>query len=319
MSDSRKPVERSWLNITLSSINNGVAQENLSTYQSFTGKGFAISGIADGDYLLTAQSYFGDEWAVSDSQRIRVRGADITGIELITRPFGSIAGRVVLAESKAPECKSKRRPLFAETVITPWHNDKERKNQPLFLWAMGGPSTPNKDGVFTLRNLASGQYRLHARFFARYWYLRSITLPPSIRTQDKAPPADRLQDASKNWITVKLGDRVSGLVLTIAEGAASLHGQVKSPEGQKPASRLSVFLVPAEIENAEDVLRFIASMVSPDGSFALNNLPPGRYWINASPAAETNSTHSRRSVFLSKPQSAPNCDRKFKSLKLQSN
>ncbi|MBA3354416.1 MAG: carboxypeptidase regulatory-like domain-containing protein [Pyrinomonadaceae bacterium] len=281
--------EPSGFSITLSSIHTGVPQENLSTHQSPISQGFALYGVANGDYLLTAQSYFGGEWAVSESRRIRVRGADLTGLELIIKPLGSIAGRVALEGSKADECEGERRPLFGETVITPWHNDKESKDQPLFLWSVGGPATPKKDGAFILRNLAPGQYRLNARFFARYWYPRSITLPPSMTSQRKTPSAHRLFDAAQNWITVKPGDRVSDLVITLAEGAASIHGQVRTPEGQKRAPRLSVFLVPAEGQNAEDVLRFFVSLVLTDGSFALNNLPPGRYWIIARPAEENES------------------------------
>ena len=284
--DSRSPAESYWFDVTLSTINRGDAQEDLSNYQSYGGEGFAIYGVADGDYMLTGRSYFGDEWAVSESQRIRVRGADVTGIELVTKPLASIAGRVVLEPSKAAECKNKRRPLFGETVITAWHDQKESKNQQLFLWALGGPTTPNKDGAFTLRNLAPGQYRLHTRFFARYWYLRSITLPFPMTSASKAPAEDRLQDVAKNWIALKLGDRLSGLVLTMAEGAASLHGNVKYSETQKPIPGMAVFLVPAESDKAEDSLRFLATRVSTDGTFALNNVPPGRYWVSAKSAGE---------------------------------
>lgn len=42
-----------------------------------------------------------------------------------------------------------------------------------------------------------------------------------------------------------------------------------------------MYLVPAEKESAEDVLRFFASEVGSDGTSALNNLPPGRYWAVA--------------------------------------
>lgn len=42
--------------------------------------------------------------------------------------------------------------------------------------------------------------------------------------------------------------------------------------------KLLVYLVPEEKESAEDVLTFFASEVGSDGAFALNNLPPGRYW-----------------------------------------
>src|SRR6185503_3229108 len=101
----------------------------------------------------------------------KVRGADITGIEVATKPLGLISGRVVLEGSKGVECKGKRRPLFPETVVSAWHNEKgAAKDQPQFIWGMGGPSTPDKQGDISLRNLAPGQYRFVARFFAKYWY-----------------------------------------------------------------------------------------------------------------------------------------------------
>jgi len=88
---------------------------------------------------------------------------------------------------------------------------------------------------------------------------------------------------------MKSGARVSGLTITLAEGAASLNGQIKSAENQKLPARLFVYLVPAEREKAEDVLRFFVSLVSIDGSFALNNLPPGRYWAITKLAGENES------------------------------
>ena len=99
-------------------------------------------------------------WAVSEPRRIKVKGADITGIELTAKPLDSITGRVVLEESQAPECKGKRRPLFSETVISSWHNEKGvAKDQPQFLWGLGGPILPDQHGDFALRNLLPGEYR----------------------------------------------------------------------------------------------------------------------------------------------------------------
>ena len=140
-----------------------------------------------------------------------------------------------------------------------------------------------------MRNLAPGQYRFHTRPFAKYWYLQSISLRPSVAPTAKAAQANRVVDASRNWTTLKAGDRVSGLVITLAEGAASLKGQIKVVEGQKLPPKLFIYLVPAEPEKTEDVLRFFASLVAPDGSFAVNNLPPGRYWTIAKAASETES------------------------------
>jgi hypothetical protein len=278
---STSPTELSGYRITLNSIGIGTPE-----YHSFAKDRFVFDGVADGDYLISAQSNFGGEPTVSESRQIKVRGADVTDIELTTKPLGSITGRVALEGSKVPECKGKRRPVLGETVITPWHDDKESNSQPPFLWAIGGPSTPNEDGAFTLRYLAPARYRLNPTFFAKYWYLRSITLPNSRPSQGKAPSPNALFDAAQNWIEVKLGDRVSELIVTLAEGAASLQGKVSIPDDQKREQRFSVFLVPAEAASAKDVTRFFVAQ-STNGAFTFNNLPPGRYWVAARPVEES--------------------------------
>jgi hypothetical protein len=277
--------------IILSSIFNGVSQAGYSSYQPAGPRGFSFYGVADGEYDLTAQSYFpGGDWVVSEPRRIKVKGADITGVELTAKPLGSITGRVVLEESKAPECKGKRRPLFGETVVGPYHNEKvAAKDQPQFIWGMGGPVLPNQQGDFVMHNLAPGEYRFTTRPMAKYWYLKSMSWPASAFPPAKATPANRPVDAARNWTILKPGDRLSGLTITIAEGAASLHGQIDLAEGQKLPPKLFVYLVPAEREGAEDVLRFLASLVAADRSFALTNLPPGHYWAIARAAGENES------------------------------
>ena len=45
-------------------------------------------------------------------------------------------------------------------------------------------------------------------------------------------------------------------------------------------------LVPAERENEQDVLRFLAAPITPDRKIAVNHIPPGRYWIVTQPALE---------------------------------
>jgi Carboxypeptidase regulatory-like domain len=283
-----QPAEPAGFRITLSSVLDGGSQWSTSTFQPSGGSGFAFYGVADGDYDITAQSYFPNgENNVSEPRRIRVRGADVSGVEVTAKPLGSISGTVVAEDSKAPECKGKRRPLFTETVVSAWHNEKtKKKDQPQFLWSLGGPSAPDKEGSFVLRNLAPGQYYFIARFSAKYWYLRSISLPPAPASGSSAAGPKRSVDAARNWTTVKSSDRLSGLVVTLAEGAASLRGKVTIEDGKEFPARLYVYLVPAEHEKADDVLRFFATPVAADGGFALNNLAPGRYWMVAQPALE---------------------------------
>ncbi len=280
--------EPSGFNLMLSSNLEGGSQLNISSFQPPGSRGFVFSGIADGDYDVTARSFFpGGEMAMSEPQRIKVRAADITGIEVITKPLGAVSGRVVLESSKAAECKGKRRPLFTETLISAWHNEKTKaKDQPQFVWSLGGPATADKEGNVLLRNLAPGQYHFIPRFSAKYWYLDSISLQSPVAAGPKSTPATREVDAARNWTTVKPGERLSGLVIKLAEGAASLQGKISLREGETFPARLYVYFLPAEREKIDDVLRYYAAPVLSDGKILLNNLAPGRYLVVAQPATD---------------------------------
>ena len=262
------------------------AQWHTSISQSAGASEFVINGIADGDYDIHAQFYVqaGGERGVSEQQRISVRGADVAGIVLTTKLFGSVAGRLVVEETTIAECTDKERPLFNETLVSSWHNENAAaKRTPQAVWSLGAPVAPNAEGNFVLRNLAPGEYFFAVRPQATYWYLRSALLTPPSSAGPKAKPVD----ATRVWTNVKPGDKLSGLTLTLTHGAASLRGKLALAEGEQAPSRTIAYLVPAETERAEEVLRFFSTQVSPDRKFAFNNVPPGRYWIMAQPLAET--------------------------------
>jgi hypothetical protein len=275
-------------NITLAQIVNGAPQYNSVSFQPFNRKGFAFYGVADGEYDLVAQSYFGrGESIASEPMRITVKGSDITGLELVVRELASIKGRLALQPSTAAECKNKRQPLLPETVVVASRNEKSAQKDQLALSNFFAQSVPSSTGDFALNNLSPGQFRLNTRFFAKYWYLRSI-----IRENPGAPAArtglvNRQPDVARNGINLKFGERINGVAITLAAGAASLRGRLKQPEGESLPARLYLYLVPVEKENADDVLRFFATAVQSDATFAFNNLPPGRYWALARQAAET--------------------------------
>lgn len=268
-----------------------LSQLGHSSFQPPGDRGFSIYGVADGDYDVIAQSFLPatSEWILSEPRRIKVRGADVTGLELTASTLGSIRGRVTLEDSKASECKDKRWPLFGETLVTPWHNEKAAKDQPRFVWGLGAPTLPDKQGDFTLRNLAPGQYRFNARPLVRYWYLKTISWQSSSLASARAIQETQPSDAARNWTTLKAGDRLSGLTITLAEGAASLQGLIDVAEGQSLPSKMFVYLVPAEREKSNDVLRFFTSIVSADRTFEMTNLAPGRYRIVARSVAENES------------------------------
>ena len=275
-------------NITLAQIVNGVPLTSAFSVQAFNRKGFAFYGVADGEYDLIAQSVIGPrEIIASESRRITVKGADVSGIELVVRELASIRGRLVLETTTAADCKNKRQPVLSETVLVARRSEKNTPKDQLAFPNSFAQSVPDKSGDFALRNLAPGQFRLNTRFFAKYWYLRSMVRENPGVPIPRTGLVNRQADVARNGINLKFGERISGVTITLAAGAASLRGSVKQPQGESLPAKLYLHLVPVEKESAEEVLRFFTTAVQADGTFAFNNLPPGRYWALARHAADT--------------------------------
>jgi Carboxypeptidase regulatory-like domain len=263
-----------WINIYLARLVDDTPDVRMSTSQNTGARGFEFKGVADGEYLIWAQyAPTQSETLLSDPKRISVKATDVTGIELSAKPLATVAGELILESSKLEVCKEKRRPVFDETLITIERKQKgtprEQPQLPLYRTAQ---AAPDSNGKFLLRNLGAGQYRLDVRFFARYWFFRSIKTRAATAT-----PATQINDAAPGWLALKAGDRLTGVTLILSEGAASLNGQVEAARDEKLPTRLSVFLLPAEKESSNDVLRFFTARVEADGSFTFDHLPPGRY------------------------------------------
>lgn len=271
-----------------------------STFQIAGGRGFAFNGLSDGDYDVVAQEVMSNpasvnpgtmSLSVSEPKRVSVRGGDVTGIELLPRPLGAISGKVALEPSKALECQGKRPPLLAETLVRLQKADPEKEDW-LYTRIFTSSASPDASGAFVMRNLTPGKYQFEPRFYARYWYLQSITMTTT------ASPKPQKFDAAANWTTLKSGEQVSNVTITLAEGAASIRGRVAVAEGAALAAGTSVFLVPAEPDKAEDVLRYFMSEVGADGTFTFNSLPPGKYLALVDTQATT-------LIKLRQPESAP--------------
>jgi hypothetical protein len=261
-------------NVTMTALLGGKPQWSTNTIQPPNGNGFAFSGVADGEYELWSNSFFNGEGGISEPRRVTVKGANVTGIELVTKPLASVAGRLTFETSTVEDCRDKRRPQLAETLV---YTDREEKPVELmFERNVLAIASPTRDGSFRLGSLAPGQYSFSTRFFAKYWYLDSISIGPP------AGSKALVIDAAKNWTTLKLGDRLTGLNIKLAEGAASLRGKTARPVTEA----LVFYLVPADREKSGDALRYYGVRINSDGTFALNNLAPGRYLALVRSAAE---------------------------------
>ncbi len=256
---------------------------------SYNGYAFAFYGVGDGEYELYAQRYSpspGDASA-SEARRIKVQGADLTGINLSLAPMASIAGRLVLESNPPADCVKRRATAWQETVIgarrfsqvtkpparQPARTQAETE-VPLSSVNQIAEAVADAKGDFTLRNLSAGSFRINPQLAGAGWYLRSITIgTPTTKSAGPNIPRD--------GITLKSGERASGLNVTITEGAAGLRGHISVAEGQRAPNGLRVYLVPAERESGESVLRFFETAADADASFAIGNIAPGRYWIIA--------------------------------------
>ncbi len=271
--------------VSLTSSLGVVGYVNFGSYQP-EGK-FVFYGVDDGEYTIVARTFSpGGEAAISLPQRIRVGESDVTGIELTLKPLASISGQVVLEELKTKECGTREAPILSETLVSAWHKqDESAKALPNFVWGMGTPASADAQGSLKLRNVAPSDYYFVARFAAKTWYLKSISLTSST--------TKKTVDATRVWTTIKYGEQISGLKITLAEGAASLNGYVALAEGEALPEKLFVYLVPAEKESTDEVLRFYGAAVNPDGKVTVNNLAPGRYLLLARTALDGGLTKLR--------------------------
>ncbi len=270
-------------NVTLTTVGDGVVPWSGTPYPEMNGRSFSFVGIGDGDYDLYAYSYPENrEYGISEVKRVRVRGADVTGIELTPRPLASVAGRLVLEETKIPECADTSRPAFEEMTVGGWHNDTETaKEMPQSVWSFGVPVKPDAQGNFVVRNLVPGEYYFITRLTARNWYVRSIQFVPSSTSSAKKPV-----DATRVWTNLHSGERRDGLTVTLVQGGASLWGKLVAGEGEKVPARTFVYLAPVEREGAANPLSYFGAPVTSEGKFTISNIAPGRYWIFTQTVAE---------------------------------
>lgn len=261
---------------------------------------FSFSGVGDGEYEVYAQQgNSAGENVVSTPRRVTVKGADVTGLELSLTPLASIAGRVFLEAAPKESCADKSGASLVETLInarrdekTPPQNEKaqaqETSHLPFFS-ASGG--VPNDQGEFTIHNLSAESYRMSVRLPSDAWYVRSIVVPitSTVRTPNAPTKSAETKSATKPLpiLTLKTGERITGVAIQIAQDAANLRGRVvAATEGSALPADLKVYLVPAERERAEDVLHYVEARLNSDGTFALTSLAPGHYFIIARPVPE---------------------------------
>ena len=279
--------------VTIYSVQTGAPAGLTYSQQLNSESGFAMFGIADGEYEIVASNggTNEDNYFRSEPRRITVRGADVTGLELRLTPMAVIAGNVVL-EPK-PVCTPSRKTDFEEIAVTTKLDEKPKAESlspvPIYLPTIAA----NEKGEFRLVNLRPGRHRLEARLPNENLFIKSITAksadaaPATSTTANSKPVA--ATDLARSGALLKPGERLTGVTVAIADGAASLRGKaVAAQNANQPLSPLRIHLIPAEPTATDDVLRY-GEVLTSDGSFAFTNFAPGKYWLLAKPVADNES------------------------------
>jgi hypothetical protein len=277
------------IGVELYNASTHVLEDQTFAYSANPKRTFDFYGVSDGDYYLVSVAQQDNQnSATSARYPVKIRGADVTGIQLSLIPDGSIAGVAILERAQAEDVKSRcesSRELAPEELLVISRRDYKDMGKDTArpgAYASGMRVPPDDKGQFALRNLQPGRYRIDTYLPEESWYVRSINMPAPARS--KTP-----FDASQSGISVKSGERVTGLTVIIAEGAASVAGQVTpAREGAALPDRIKVHIVPAEREQADNPLRFKETAVRADGSFSLSNIAPGKYHLLVRPAPDEN-------------------------------
>lgn len=276
-----------------------------------TDQTFSFEGVADGEYDLQATGGVREGLTISSApQRVSVRGGDVTGLRLTLVPLANASGTLRFepaadSERATEACKAVRSTQLPQETIVAAAAERARASTPgtaISRLSMQREATPDETGSFTVRSLEAGRYRLSARLFDEALYVRSIQLPGAApaaaapqRATGSAAPQRAATSTQRAALTVardvfelKSGQQLTGLLVRVAEGAASLSGNVApaTPAVPLPSfAQLRVHLVPQERERAEDTLRYYETALTPDGTFSFKNLAPGRYLALLRPAA----------------------------------
>lgn len=265
--------------------------------------GFAMYNLPDGEYEIFARrpGAAGESDSVSERRPVSVRGADVSGIQLSLTPLALLSGKILL--EKPLVCPSPRQSFLEEVFLTAQRENAGSSNRT----SVSQSAVPMPDGEFTLRNLEAGRWRLQTQLPDENWFIRSIK-PVATATAAQRRPATAatpLANFGQAGIQLKSGEKLTGVIVTLAEGAAGLKGTLANAKGKR-----QIHLIPAEKENADDVLRYAQTNTTGEGAFQFKHIAPGRYFVLAKPANDDSSKlawdASRRAALRKEAEAAGN-------------
>jgi hypothetical protein len=223
-----------------------------------------------------------------------VKGDDVAGVTLSLHALASISGHVIFETDPKLDCAKRRATARQETTIgvrrftappASARNPKETAADVPLLYNNFGRETGLDDkSDFAIKSLVKGNYWIIPQPPDPGWFVKSV------EAGAKPGPAKSSANVPRDGVVIGAGERVSNINITLADGAATLKGRVTLQKGEQLPARLRLYLVPAEKESSEDLLRFFEVGVQRDGTFSIGNITPGRYLAVSRPAEDVDAT-----------------------------
>jgi hypothetical protein len=262
--DTGQPLRKAFVSVT----NQGNIRDELVATTDGEGR-YELKGLPAGQYVPAASKsgfvglQYGQRYPGEAARSLQLGdGQAIDTIDFALGPGGVIAGRVV---DEAGE------PLAGMVVeaMTPRYAQGVRQ-----LTAADTRDVTDDLGRFRLFGLAPGRWGVRATSPDRAPQLSALRTAPSMGTVTYYPSTRAAADAQA--VQVNAGSEVTGLTITVVPTRlAAIVGMVRTSDGGVPSSRTSLFIVPVRDSGAITG----GDLIRPDGSFAIPNLPPGRYLI----------------------------------------
>jgi hypothetical protein len=208
----------------------------------------AVTHLAHGD-----QGYSGTTPVVVDRD-------DVTGIVVVLRRGVTLSGRVIWDAPSPPE--------FASIIGQPL--TAEPATGSLTSTGTGRSSPGDPGGAFAITGLEMGEYFLRVRGFPG-WIAKSIVL-------GGRDYVDRPFDTSS-------GRDIADIVVTVTDKGAAVEGRVSDSRGAPVRDDAAVIIFPVTREQWTDYgltpprIRSVRS--SPTGSYVIDSLPAGDYFLVA--------------------------------------
>ncbi len=268
--------------VEMSLINaaNGVEIVQLQAVERDGKYAFKIEQIPDGEYEIRALQ-FGERGVFSKNslQKIKVKGADVSGLIVNLKPLNFIKGKVSVEKNPnlaaVKECAKTSETALTSMILKFDSGAKEKSvldslesiQQNIF-------AAPDENGDFEINRLESGRYFLNVNFTDENLFVKELS--QQISAKEK-------RDLS-GGLSLGTGENVDNVKIVFSGGAAKIKGKIIISEKEKienSSAKFIVYLIPADEANKDNILRYAQTVGNANGIFSFENVAPGSYFLSA--------------------------------------